>query len=119
MKNYPKYVRCGEYIGVFQYVDDGFPIYRFPGGDRVADGYELAHGSNNRAELEKELWKIAAEQYKFNVNDMYGDYVGSADTLTDAEKIKANYEAETGIEAYVFDNSIDYSGRPVKRGDKA
>ena len=103
---------------------------------RIDKGYKVelpspyaVHYVNNRSQLReliaaydrrngKNLWEIAAEQYKYNVNDMFGDYVGSADTLPEAESIKADYEAETGIEAYVFDNSEDYSGRSIKRGDK-
>ena len=108
---------------------------------RIGEGYKVelpspyaVHYVDNRSQLReliaaydrenrlredgKNLWEIAAEQYKYNVNDMFGDYVGSADTLPEAESIKADYEAETGIEAYVFDNSEDYSGRSIKRGDK-
>ncbi len=50
---FPKYVKTDDgYIGTFQYLDFGeFPVYRFPGGERVADDLELQHGSNNREEL--------------------------------------------------------------------
>lgn len=53
---FPKYVKTADgYIGTFQYLDFGeFPVYRFPGGDRIADRWELANGSDNRADLEKE-----------------------------------------------------------------
>lgn len=53
---YPKYVRTFDgYIGVFVYLDFGeFPVYRFPGGERIADSWELANGSDNRADLEKD-----------------------------------------------------------------
>ena len=54
MRNYPKYVKTVDgYIGVFKYLDYGeFPVYRFDGAERVADDWELAHGSNNRGDLE-------------------------------------------------------------------
>lgn len=54
---YPKYVKTysGGYIGTFQYLDFGeFPVYRFPGGDRIADNWEIEHGSDNRDDLEGE-----------------------------------------------------------------
>lgn len=49
----PKYVITADgYIGVFQYFDFGeFPVYRFEGGDRIADNWELKHGSDNRKDL--------------------------------------------------------------------
>lgn len=52
-KKYPKYVKTYDgYIGTFQYLDFGeFPVYRFPGGDRIADKWEIEHGSNNRLDL--------------------------------------------------------------------
>lgn len=52
-KKYPKYVKTFDgYIGVFQYLDfNEFPVYRFPGGDRVADDIEIKHGSNNKEDL--------------------------------------------------------------------
>ena len=48
--NYPKYVRTFDgYIGTFQYLDFGeFPVYRFPGGDRIADDWEIANGRDDR-----------------------------------------------------------------------
>lgn len=51
---YPKYVKTFDgYIGVFSYLDfSEFPVYRFPGGARIADAWEIAHGSDNRADLE-------------------------------------------------------------------
>lgn len=59
MKEYPKYILCSnKYIGVFQYIDHGFPIYRFPGGDRIADDYEIEHGSNDRTEIEKKIKEV-------------------------------------------------------------
>ena len=50
---YPKYIKTFDgYIGTFQYLEFGeFPVYRFEGGDRIADNWELANGSDNRAEL--------------------------------------------------------------------
>jgi hypothetical protein len=49
----PKYVVTADgYIGVFQYFEFGeFPVYRFEGGDRIADNWELKHGSDNRKDL--------------------------------------------------------------------
>ena len=52
MDKYPKYVKRGEYIGVFKYIaEGGFPIYRFPGGLSVVDDYELQNGSDNKEDL--------------------------------------------------------------------
>ena len=52
MEKYPKYVKRGEYIGVFKYVaNDELPIYRFPGGLSVVDEYELKNGSDNKEDL--------------------------------------------------------------------
>jgi hypothetical protein len=50
---YPKYIKTSDgYIGTFQYLEFGeFPVYRFEGGDRVADNWELANGSDNREDL--------------------------------------------------------------------
>ena len=50
---YPKYVTTADgYIGVFQYLEFGeFPVYRFEGGDRIADNQEIANGSDNREDL--------------------------------------------------------------------
>lgn len=52
-KEYPKYVKTFDgYIGIFQYLDFGkFPVYRFPGGERVADDVEIKNGSNDREKL--------------------------------------------------------------------
>lgn len=53
MKKFPKYVKTHDgYIGVFSYLDFGeFPVYKFHGGERIADQWELEHGSDNREEL--------------------------------------------------------------------
>ena len=50
---YPKYIKTFDgYIGVFQHFVYGeFPIYRFEGGNRVADNWEIEHGSDNRDDL--------------------------------------------------------------------
>ena len=52
-KKYPKYIKTFDgYIGTFQYLEYGeFPVYRFEGGDRIADNWELEHGSDNREDL--------------------------------------------------------------------
>lgn len=52
----PTYVKSADgYIGHLDYIDSDFnPVYRFPGGCRVADEYELSHGSNRRADLVKD-----------------------------------------------------------------
>lgn len=49
----PKYITTADgYIGVFQYLEFGeFPVYRFEGGDRIADNWELEHGSDNKEDL--------------------------------------------------------------------
>lgn len=53
MDKYPKYVKTFDgYIGVFKYLDFGeFPVYRFPGGERIADDWELEHGTNDYAKI--------------------------------------------------------------------
>lgn len=52
-KQYPKYIKTRDgYIGTFAYLDFGeFPVYRFEGGERVADSWELEHGSDNKEDL--------------------------------------------------------------------
>lgn len=55
-QKYPLYIKCGEYIGRFQYEESrGISVYRFPSGDRVASSGEIEHGSNDRQELEARL----------------------------------------------------------------
>ena len=51
---YPKYIKTADgYIGVFVYLDFGeFPVYRFPGGCRIADRCEIENGRDSREELE-------------------------------------------------------------------
>ena len=58
---YPKYIKTYDgYIGTFSYLDFGeFPVYRFKRGERVADGLEIAHGSDNKEDLLKERKKNA------------------------------------------------------------
>lgn len=52
-KKYPKYVKtCDGFIGVFRYMAYGeFPVYRFPGGQRIADDFEIENGSDDREDL--------------------------------------------------------------------
>lgn len=55
-KKYPKYIKTydGKYIGRFARLDFGeFPVYRFEGGERYADRWELEHGSDNLEDLKK------------------------------------------------------------------
>jgi hypothetical protein len=48
----PKYVRTFDgYIGAYLFTDDIGPVYRFPGGDRYADKWELENGSDDRDAL--------------------------------------------------------------------
>ncbi len=55
MKKFPKYIKSHDgYIGVFRYLEYGeSPVYRFEGGERIADGWEIEHGSDSREELLK------------------------------------------------------------------
>lgn len=51
----PKYVKTFDgYIGVLVEVDGIGPLYRFPGGVRYSDQWEIENGSDNRADLESE-----------------------------------------------------------------
>lgn len=52
---YPKYIKTYDgYIGTFSYLDFGeFPVYRFKNGERIADDWEIAHGSDNKEDLLK------------------------------------------------------------------
>ncbi len=52
-QKFPQYVKTYDgYIGVLVSLDYGeFPVYRFPGGERVADQYEIETGSNARSDL--------------------------------------------------------------------
>lgn len=50
---YPKYIRAFDgSIGAYAYSDDIGPVYRFQGGMRYADRWELENGRENREELE-------------------------------------------------------------------
>lgn len=53
MRNYPKYVKTTDgYIGTFKYLEYGeFPVYRFEGGNRIVDDWEIANGSDNLSDL--------------------------------------------------------------------
>ena len=53
MKNYPMYVKTRDgYIGTFKRLEYGeFPVYVFDGGERMADNWEIEHGSDNRDDL--------------------------------------------------------------------
>ena len=55
MKKYPKYVKSADgYIGTFVGLEYGeFPVYRFEGGDVIADNWEIENGSDNREDLQK------------------------------------------------------------------
>lgn len=56
---YPKYiVTCDGYIGTFSRLEYGMPVYRFPGGERIADGHEVEQGSDSRVFLEKKAEEI-------------------------------------------------------------
>lgn len=49
-----EYIVRDGYIGVYQYKDYyGFYIYRFPGGDTVADDSEIRNGFDDRESAEK------------------------------------------------------------------
>jgi hypothetical protein len=50
---HPKYIKTYDgYIGTFAYLEYGeFPVYRFEGGELIADKYELEHGSDNIEDL--------------------------------------------------------------------
>lgn len=52
-KKYPKYVKTYDgFIGVFRYMDfREFPVYRFPGGERIADDFEIESGSDDKEAL--------------------------------------------------------------------
>ena len=50
---FPKYVKSADgYIGAFRRLDKGdFPVYYFPGGERIADNWEIESGSNDMEDL--------------------------------------------------------------------
>lgn len=54
-KRYPRYILRDGYIGTFVELTRGagceIPVYRFHGGDSVADDRELQNGSNDRESL--------------------------------------------------------------------
>lgn len=56
MKHYPKYVKTRDgHIGTFARLEYGtFPVYRFEGGARIADDYEIANGSDSMEGLTHE-----------------------------------------------------------------
>lgn len=52
-KKFPKYIKSYDgYIGVFSYLDFGeFPVYRFDGGERIADRLEIQNGCDDYQEM--------------------------------------------------------------------
>lgn len=52
-KAYPQYIKSRDgYIGTFSRLEYGeFPVYKFAGGERTADNWELEHGSDNIEDL--------------------------------------------------------------------
>lgn len=54
-KEYPMYVRRGEYIGAFAGIENGLPVYRFPGGLSHVGSKESELGSDDRAVLLAEI----------------------------------------------------------------
>ena len=55
----------------------------------------------------------------YNIMNERGNIIGSAETKIDAERIAAEYTDKTGIDAYVLDNSKDYTGpAPTKHKRK-
>ena len=54
MKKYPKYILRDGYIGVFQRIDPyDIPIYRFPGGESMADSIEIQNGTDDKELLKR------------------------------------------------------------------
>lgn len=53
MKKFPKYVKTTDgYIGTFKRLEYGeFPVYRFEGGERIADDQEIMNGSDKIEDL--------------------------------------------------------------------
>lgn len=53
MKKYFKYVKTADgFIGVFRRLEYGeFPVYRFEGGERIVDNWEILNGSDKREDL--------------------------------------------------------------------
>ena len=84
---YPKYILRDGYIGTFNRVDPGnIPIYRFPGGESMADSFELQHGSDIREELEKLIGK-KDESIKYAVISYWvGEYEPAKTWLYNSEK---------------------------------
>ena len=81
---YPKYIITTDgYIGTFQRVDPGdFPIYRFPGGDRVeTDTYTLALGADTREQVK--INRILRELHNAGGCDATTDYDKGWDCATD------------------------------------
>ena len=52
---FPKYVKTADgYIGTFRGLEFGeFPVYRFEGGERVADNWEIENGSDDINDLKE------------------------------------------------------------------
>lgn len=53
MEKYPKYIKTVDgFIGTFKCLDFGkFPIYRFDGGERMADNWEVENGKDDYNEI--------------------------------------------------------------------
>lgn len=56
-KKFPKYIKSYDgYIGVFNYLDFGeFQVYRFDGGERIADRLEIQNGCDDYQEMKNRL----------------------------------------------------------------
>ena len=84
-KEYPKYIDRDGYTGVFVRVDPGadgeeIPIYRFPGGESMADDSEIAKGYNVKASKKLSVEEQALTHIKAAI-DILGKS-GNKDAVT-------------------------------------
>lgn len=80
------WIRDG-YIGTFNRVDPGnIPIYRFPGGESMADSFELNHGSNSREDLERLISKNDKSTKYAVISYWVGEYEPAKTWLYNSEK---------------------------------
>ncbi len=115
MKKFPKYIKTYDgYIGVFQYLDFGeFPVYRFPGGDRIACSKEIETGSDCREDL---LRKSIKDYDKLVCVAVKNDPLGFIDILYREADLKPDCARLLREAACVIANLMGQLEIPEKRG---
>ena len=103
-KEYPKYIDRDGYTGTFVRVDPGvdgeeIPIYKFPGGESMADDAEIANGYNVKASKQLSANDQALQHIKAAI-----DILGKSGMKDDVTKDSI---ANLGIVAMDIKSSIE------------